>query len=178
MVQMVSKEKAIGKRHRWHFWRAIGLMLVAIGGYRTMSEWRDDHALLINATESLPNWAFVIHRNKTPALGDHIFFMPHQTALIRRHFGTKTRIFGKLVYGTPGDVVSHEGTNVLINGKPVARMKSRTRQGEQLTPGAIGPIPADCYYVGTPHKDGFDSRYAEIGPVCTRQIVGTGFPIL
>lgn len=65
-----------------------------------------------------------------------------------------------------------------INGKPVGRMKPQTRDGEPLTVGAVGAIPAGCYYVGSPHPDGFDSRYADIGFVCARQIIGIGKAIL
>ena len=87
-------------------------------------------------------------------------------------------MFGKIVYGMPGDVVAHDGAVVTINGAPIARMKLRTRAGEPLTPGAIGTIPAGCYYAGSPHPDGFDSRYAEIGFVCGRQLIGVGEPVL
>lgn len=178
MAQAVNEGHGGDCRPRWHLWGAIGLSLVAVGGNRALSEWREAHAFLINTTESLPNWAFVIHKNKGPLRGDYLFFMPPRSALVVRHFGAKAQPFGKLVYGMPGDMVSHDGATVAINGKPVARMKPRTRLGEPLTPGATGRVPAGCYYVGTPHKDGFDSRYAEIGFVCARQVIGTGFPIL
>ena len=39
-------------------------------------------------------------------------------------------------------------------------------------------IPRGCYFVGTPHKDGFDSRYAAIGWICMRRVFGTGTAIL
>jgi len=67
---------------------------------------------------------------------------------------------------------------VKVNGREVARMKAVTKLGEALTPGVTGAIPAGCYYAGTPHRDGFDSRYAEIGLVCRRQIIGVGTPVL
>jgi len=41
-----------------------------------------------------------------------------------------------------------------------------------LKAGPTGRVPDGCYYMGSPHKDGFDSRYAAIGFVCDRQIVG------
>lgn len=183
MAQTASKQAAnepfaAGWRPRWHLWGALGLSIVAIGGYRAISEWRDHHALLINTTASLPNWAFLIHKNMVPHRGDTVFFMAPANALVRRHFGAKPQPFGKLVYGLPGDSVSHDGPWVAVNGRIVARMKPRTRTGEPLTPGATGRIPGGCYYVGTPHPDGFDSRYAEIGLVCTRQLIGTGIAIL
>ena len=67
---------------------------------------------------------------------------------------------------------------VAVNGHPVAQMKPFTRFGEPLTPGATGRVPAGCYFAATPHKDGFDSRYAHIGFVCRDRLVGTGQAIL
>jgi len=57
-------------------------------------------------------------------------------------------------------------------------MKTVSRLGEPLTPGATGRVPQGCFFAATPHKDGFDSRYAEIGFICAGQIVGTGEPVL
>ena len=66
-----------------------------------------------------------------------------------------------------GNVVSEAG-----------RQKTIEVFGEPLTPGATGVVPPGCYFAATPHKDGFDSRYAEIGFVCARQVIGTGEPVL
>jgi hypothetical protein len=103
-----------------------------------------------------------------------VFFDPPPGELLRRHFGAKPQMFGKIAYGVPGDIISHIGRTVAVNGHPVAQMKPFTRFGEPLTPGATGRVPAGCYFAATPHKDGFDSRYGEIGFVCGRQIIGTG----
>lgn len=165
-------------RPRKRLWGALAVAVIGGAGLSAVSTWRDDHLLLVNATDSLPNWAFVIHRRQLPQLGQFVFFDPPHGALVRRHFGVKPQLFGKIVYGLPGDVVAHQGTLVTINGKPIGRMKPRTRSGEPLTMGATGPIPRGCYYAGSPHPDGFDSRYAEIGFVCSRQIVGVGEAIL
>lgn len=143
-----------------------------------LQQWRSSHVLLINLTQSLPNWAFLIERGRLPARGDYIFFQPPPGEMLRRHFGEKRQPFGKLVLGMPGDVVAHQGPLVTINGRPVVAMKPRTRLGEPLTPGQTGPVPRGCYFAGSAHKDGFDSRYAEIGFVCRRQIIGTGVSIL
>lgn len=134
--------------------------------------------MLINASESLPNWAFTVHRNKAPVRGDYLFFVPPPSPLIRAHFGEKPGAFGKIVYGMPGDIVEHRGLDVLVGGRVVARMKTITRRGEKLTPGPVGRVPEGCYFVATPHPDGFDSRYAAIGFVCRRQILGTGEAVL
>jgi len=165
-------------RPRKRLWAALGLTVVGSIALSALSAWRDNHVLLINVTESLPNWAFLIRRTHAASRGDFVFFDPPHGDLVRRHFGTKPQMFGKIVYGMPGDIVAHRGSIVLINGKPVARMKPRTRFGEPLTPGAEGAVPANCYFAGSPHPDGFDSRYAEIGFVCSRQIIGIGEAVL
>lgn len=178
MATVVSDPKIERWRPRKRFWAILGIAIAGmavIGGIRS---WRESHMLLINATDSLPNWAFMIRRQELPARGDYVFFDPPPSALLRRHFGAKPQMFGKIVYGVPGDVVGHRGPVVTINGAAVGRMKPRSKSGEPLTPGMVGAIPRGCYYAGSPHMDGFDSRYAEIGFVCGRQIVGVGEPVL
>ncbi|WP_176599145.1 S26 family signal peptidase [Sphingobium sp. 15-1] len=178
MAQVVSEAPALRRRPHKRLWVMLGVGLLGWAAYGAIRDWRDRHAFLINRTDSLPNWAFLIHRSQLPARGDYVFFNAPANALVKRHFGAAPPMFGKQVYGMPGDVVAHEGALVHVNGRLVARMKVRTRRGEKLTPGPTGVIPRGCYYVGTPHKDGFDSRYAEIGLICTRQIIGTGEPVL
>ncbi|MDF0544838.1 S26 family signal peptidase [Sphingobium sp. H39-3-25] len=165
-------------RPRTQLWLLFGFFAVGSIVLSAISAWRDAHLLLINTTDSLPNWAFLIQRHKMPGRGDYVFFDPPTSALLRRHFGAKPRMFGKIVYGMPGDIISHAGREVAVNGRPVARMKPFTRFGEPLTPGVTGRVPPGCYFAATPHKDGLDSRYAEIGFVCARQVIGTGEPIL
>ena len=165
-------------RPRTRLWLLFGLFIAGSVLLSAISAWRDDHLLLINTTGSLPNWAFLIQRHKLPARGDYVFFDPPPSTLLRRHFGAKPRMFGQIVYGMPGDTISHVGRQVAVNGHLVAQMKPLTRFGERLTPGATGPVQQGCYFAATPHKDGFDSRYAEIGFVCARQVIGTGEPIL
>jgi len=174
----LSDTPAPGWRPNTRLWGIFGLLAGGSLLYSAISSWRDDHVFLINTTESLPNWAFIIHRGHIPGRGDYVFFDPPAHPLVKRHFGARPHMFGKIVYGMPGDIVTHRGAYVLINGKAVAHMKPLTRFGEPLTPGATGMVPNGCYFAGTPHKDGFDSRYAEIGFVCAKQIVGTGDPIL
>ncbi|MGF7151641.1 conjugal transfer pilin signal peptidase TrbI [Sphingomonas zeicaulis] len=163
------------RKRLWALLLFVAAVFAVLGGIR---QWRNDHLFLINATDSLPNWAFVINRHEAPARGRYIFFDPPHVPLVISHFGPRPKMFGKIVYGMPGDIVAHRGADVIVAGKRVARMKPLTRKGETLTPGATGTIPQGCYYVGTPHKDGFDSRYAEIGFVCRRQVIGVGVPVL
>lgn len=133
---------------------------------------------MINSTESLPNWAFFVEKGVLPARGQYVFFRVPETALVVEHFGHGVKPFGKLVYGVAGDAVTRSGAVVSVNGKAVATLKPLSKRGEALTPGPVGRVPDGCYFVATPHKDGFDSRYADIGWVCRNQIVGTGVPVL
>lgn len=178
MAVAVSNATAAPWRPRKRLWGLCGGLVAGSVVLGAISDWRDNHALLINTTDSLPNWAFVIHRNKVPVRGEYVFFDPPPSELVRRHFGAKPQMFGKIVYGLPGDVVAHWHRAVTVNGRLVGYTKPTTRSGERLAIGPSGVIPAGCYYVGTPHKDGFDSRYAAIGFACRRQIVGTGEAIL
>ncbi|MCW2351783.1 S26 family signal peptidase [Sphingobium sp. B12D2B] len=178
MATAANNAAPVRCRPRKQLWAALLMVVIGTTCLSAISAWRDDHLLLINATNSLPNWAFVIHRQQLPRRGQFVFFDPPHGDLVRRHFGAKPRMFGKLVYGMPGDVVAHQGEVVLINGRAVGRMKPNTRSGEPLTMGAVGAIPTGCYYAGSPHPDGLDSRYAEIGFICARQIIGVGEAIL
>jgi conjugal transfer pilin signal peptidase TrbI len=159
-------------------WLVIGGLAAALAASSSLASWRDEHAILINTTQSLPNWAFWIDKHRVPQRGDFVVFKAPQTPLITAHFGKVSPPFAKRVYGMPGDVVSREGNVVRINGTEVARLKPASSRGEPLAPGPVGRIPERCYYLGTAHKDGLDSRYADIGFVCANRIIGTGDSVL
>jgi conjugal transfer pilin signal peptidase TrbI len=137
-----------------------------------------DHALLVNLSPSLPNWAFWLDKNAPIERGSLVFFEPPPSELVERHFGKGAQLFGKRVLGLPGQVVSHRGTAVYIDGRKVAERLARTRLGVPLTKGPEGAIPEGCYYTGTSHPRGLDSRYGAIGFVCRPQILGSGRAIL
>jgi conjugal transfer pilin signal peptidase TrbI len=159
-------------------WILLACCAALLAGLTTLRRWRDNHALLINASTSLPNWAFFVDRAAVPARGDLIFFSPPPSALLTRHFGANLRPFGKRVLGTGGDRVSVRGRLFMITGRPVARAKAASRLGEPLALGPVGVIPPGCYFVATAHPDSFDSRYAAIGWICRSRILGVGRAIL
>lgn len=142
------------------------------------SHFAENHALMINASPSLPYWAIWLDRSGVPARGDLIVFMPPRSDLVTRHFGAKPLPFGKRVLGVAGDRVTEQGRMFFVNGMPVALAKRTSRLGEPLALGPTGTIPRDCYFVGTEHKDGFDSRYAAIGWICKAQVIGIGRAVL
>lgn len=163
---------------RKRLWSMLALGTFAILVWQGLSAWKTSHAILLNASDSLPNWAFVLETKAPPARADLIFFRAPAGPVMQRHFGAGEHMFGKHVIGGAGDVVTREGRTFFVNGKEVATAKIQSRFGEPLALGPVGKIPFGCYYVGTDHKDGFDSRYALIGWICRDRIVGTGKAIL
>jgi conjugal transfer pilin signal peptidase TrbI len=136
------------------------------------------HALMINVSPSLPNWAIWTTKGAVPQHGDIILFVPPRSPLLQAHFGKEPKPFGKVVSGVPGDVVTRKDRAFFVNGRQVATAKPVSRRGETLALGPTGTVPKGCYFVTTPHKDSFDSRYAAIGWVCGSRILGVGRPIL
>ena len=160
---------------RLALWGGLGAAALALS---TLSAFARDHALMINASPSLPYWAVWLTRGTVPQRGDIILFDPPASSLLARHFGRQPQPFGKRVSGVPGDVVSERNRAFFVNGRLVVTAKPRSRLGEPLALGPTGRVPRGCYFVTTEHKDGFDSRYAAIGWICAPRILGVGRPIL
>ncbi|TVV74626.1 S26 family signal peptidase [Sphingomonas solaris] len=163
------------RRRRWSL---LACLAVGVPAYASVASWSESHVFLINQSSSLPNWAFLVDRHSVPKRGDHVFFDPPPSMLLKRHFGRDPQPFGKIVYGVAGDRVERRGRLFLINGNPVALAKTKTMRGEKLQAGPTGTIPRGCYFVATPNKDSFDSRYAVIGWICRPRVIGVGEPIL
>ncbi|ODU77536.1 MULTISPECIES: S26 family signal peptidase [unclassified Novosphingobium] len=157
---------------------ALALVGASLAAWQGLRDWSRHHGLFINASASLPNWAFLVELGRFPARGDVVLFDPGRDPLVVRHFGAAPRPFAKIAYGLPGDLITRHGEEVAVNGLPVARLKPFTRQGEALIPGPLGVVPRGCVFAASPHRDGFDSRYAVIGFVCRDRLLGTGKAIL
>lgn len=160
---------------RLALWGGVGAVALALS---SLSAFAGDHALMINASQSLPYWAVWLTRGAEPQRGDIILFDPPASSLLVKHFGGEPKPFGKRVSGVPGDVVTERNRAFFVNGRLVAKAKPRSRLGEPLALGPTGIVPRGCYFVTTEHKDGFDSRYAAIGWICRDRILGTGRAIL
>ena len=154
-----------------------GLLGFAVA-LQALSSWSDRHAFMINASESLPHWALFVESGQFPERGELVVFHPGDDSLTQEYFGEKPDPFTKIAYGVPGDVVARDGSDVIVNGEVIARLKPLTKRGDELHPGPLGEVPDGCVFAATPHPDGFDSRYSHIGFVCAHRIVGTGVPIL
>ncbi|MFP1132889.1 signal peptidase I [Asticcacaulis sp. W401b] len=134
----------------------------------------DDHQFFLNETESLPNWAFWVNKNElTPRRGDFFAFVPPPNPYYPAGFR-----FAKQIVGVPGDVVDVRGLDFFINGRHVGTAKTHDQRGNPVEISAQGTIPDGKYFVVTPHKDSFDSRYALIGLIDRDRLVGKAYPVL
>jgi len=156
-------------------WAGLGTATLALGATTNFAQ---THALMINASPSLPHWAIWLDCGAVPTRGDLILFDPPPSALLTRHFGAAPQPFGKRVVGIAGDVVTEKDRTFFVGGKAVAKAKPVSRFGEPLALGPTGIIPRGCYFVATGHQDGFDSRYGAIGWICARSVLGVGRPVL
>lgn len=166
-------------------WRRLGARTVLLCGLGTaalvlsaLARFSDTHALMLNLSPSLPYWAIWLEPAHAPARGQIVVFLPPRSVLLTAHFGSKPRPFAKYVTGLPGDVVTRVDRRFFVNGRYVVLAKPSSKRGELLALGPTGTLPAGCYFVATPHPDGFDSRYAAIGWICGPRILGIGRPIL
>src|SRR3546814_19838558 len=120
--------------------------------------------------------AYYFERGKAVGRGEVAFFAPPSNALVNARFGAEPPVFGKIVYGLPGDIVTHRGADVVVSwaagagheapsAQLVAKLKPVSAAGGELEPGPTGVHPNDCYYMGSTHSSGFDIRYADKGVV-------------
>lgn len=164
------------RRRRIYLTAFVGIVLFSL--WSGLRVWSEEHGFLINTTDSLPNWAFVLDTKKAPHLGALVFFRAPPSDLLRVHFGEGEHLFGKKVFGVGGDVVSRKGRAFFVNGKSVGRAKEVSKRGVPLAAGPVGTIPQGCFFVGTENPDSFDSRYEAIGWICADRIVGVGKAVL
>ncbi len=151
-------------------WAVIGALLLVQAFGVIHNRWEFG----FNETESLPFWAFVVDKShKAPQRGDYFQFLcppnPYYPANSK---------FVKHVMGVPGDLVTIRGREFFINGVSVGIAKERSQTGRVAVMAQPGVIPAGHYFMSAPHKDSLDSRYAMIGLIDQRRLVGIARPVM
>lgn len=168
MAALISKRPILKSKWLW----LCAIILVA-GGLRSAHVWSEDHFILINQTQSLPNWVFIVDKGVAPQRGDMLAFVPGPNP-----YYPEDLPFVKVVRGIPGDQVSIEGVEIAINGERLGAIKSLTGANPNVTAMDPGTIPDGQYFVWSPNPDSFDSRYKEIGYVEEIRIIGRARPLL
>ena len=154
-------------------WLWLCAIILAAGGFRSVQAWSEDHFILINQTQSLPNWVFIVDKGTLPRKGDMVAFIPGPNA----YYPDKLP-FVKIVRGVGGDKVTIEGVDIVVNGQRLGAIKSLTGANPKVTAMDEGAIPDGHYFVWSPSPDSFDSRYKEIGYVENSRIIGRARPLL
>lgn len=168
MIASISNPRL---RHKKWLWLCAIILLA--GGLRSAHQWSQDHFILINQTQSLPNWIFIVDKGMPPRKGDMVAFVPGPNP-----YYPDDLPFVKIVRGIAGDRVSIEGVEIAVNGHRLGAIKSLTGANPNVTAMDPGTIPAGHYFVWSPSPDSFDSRYKEIGYVENTRIIGRARPLL
>jgi conjugal transfer pilin signal peptidase TrbI len=147
-------------------------------GMAALLLWVLSHYIAIgpNRTGSLPIADYplilVLKDGQIPVRGELVGFYPGPN-----RFYPAGSLFVKRLLGLPGDRITYTDDTIHINGVPVATTKPVAKDGQTLTPGPVGVLPACHYFVATDHPDGYDSRYSDIGWIGCSQIVGRAYAL-
>lgn len=156
-------------------WKRVAVcaaVLVAAMGAKAALDWERSWYITFNWTESLPFWAFRVDKGAAPVVGDYIDFWPPENPYYQ------DISFVKQVVAGPGDDVVCVGRAFFVDGVQVALAKRESQDGDPLEQGPCGVVPPGHYFVVTPHKDSFDSRYEVIGHVPRSAVRGVAKPLL
>jgi Type IV secretory pathway, protease TraF len=124
-------------------------------------------------TDSLPDHFYLIRVGTLPSrIGQYVAFYPPDNRFYPHHTG-----FLKRVRGMAGDIITRQGRRFYVDGIYVGTAKTRSLGGLPLSPGPVGTLPLDTYWVWTPDTDSYDSRYADIGWIPADHVVGTAIPL-
>lgn len=156
------------------FWRWAWGISAGVVICWALAAWLKNHyEIWLNETDSLPGLAYLI--TKGPATfkrGDLIAFRGGPNKRYPDGFP-----WVKIVAGVGGDRVAATNGWYYVNDRRIGWAKPRTRFGELLAPGPTGVIPPGHYFIYTPHRDSYDSRYADIGWIKPEQVVGRAYPL-
>lgn len=148
--------------------RGFAYVLLILGAVMFQSHF----AFGLNASPSLPQRFFLIHKGELPQRGQYVAFGwlgggPYPAGVT----------FVKIIAGMAGDTVTRVDRDFFVNGTHVGQATTVSRQGEPLEPGPTGVLPAGRYYVRAPHPDSLDSRYQLTGWVSETQIIGRAYAL-
>lgn len=167
--QRASSFLDLFRHHLSTHWIAYFLVVLSFQLFST------NYLFGFNATVSLPQSVFLIHKGQPIAKGDYVAFTVPPAAA--RHFKNPKATLTKVVIGTEGDKLTVVDRVVHVNGIPVGFAKTHSLKREPLFPIEPVVIPFGYVYVMGLHKDSLDSRYDMVGLVPYTSIVGKALPI-
>ena len=87
-----ARTSSNGGRKRLTQWVAVAGLAMVLASHSALAQWQETHAFVVNASDSLPNWAFFIHDDKSPDRGDYVFFTPPKEPVARHPFRQGLRV--------------------------------------------------------------------------------------
>lgn len=151
----------------------VGVLLV---GLALLVKHNGRYEMRWNISDSLKALFFIVDTKELPKKGDYVAFNYYDKSSQLYKMGLSDApqvVFIKQVVGVEGDVVTHQGREVFVNGQSMGFAKPFSKGGRKLEVNPfVGQIPKGYYYVYTPHKDSYDSRYADIGLVSIKEVRG------
>lgn len=159
-------------RRRLFVWLARSLAFAIAFGLLLV--WSQRYVqLAVNTDVSLPDIALVlILKNEHPVLGQYVAYTAAGNG-----YKNDDVVYFKIVAGMPGDIVDVQEGDVFVGARYIGVAKRTTTDGRPLSPIAPGRIPAGYLFAAGVHVDSFDSRYAAVGLVDLRNVIGRVVPL-
>lgn len=164
---MISLSKA--RNYKKILWIALFTYLILFVVISLFSNGIGGKRFILNTTDSLPGYLYLLDENSKDLKKGNVV-----AVIVPQNPFSKNQNFLKQVWGVPNDNVSFDKLgNFFINGelKGIAK-KVTTGTQQPLIHSEPGVIKANHYFLGTPHKDSFDSRYIYIGNIHEKNIIG------
>ena len=151
-----------------------GLLLIVVITAIAGIMFQNFYKIGINQTLSLPHLFYLIEKNPSEIKRNDIieFDYYNKNGNGERFFYDNHVPFVKILAGVPGDEIMFKGDEFYINVLATGRVKELSTSGKPLTPNKSKTLGEDEYFLYTPSKDSFDSRYAYVGYVNREQITG------
>lgn len=171
MFKVEDEALILAWRRRCFQWRLIKVIVAVFAFGMALWALTPVATLGWNETTSLPGKVYAVAHMQRPNKGQLAAFYPPANPYYPREMW-----FTKIIVGVAGDVITHRGRTVLINGKEIGEAREQDSERRRALPMIEdGVIPEGYYFVWTPHPRSYDSRYADIGLVHEKRIIGRAY---
>lgn len=146
--------------------RLVTILFVLASLYMAISQFA---FLAVKVTNSIEGKLFVIWVGEQPQKNDLVMFKPKQHLVEKIGLAQWT----KGVCGVAGDVVTHKGRTVFVNGKKIGEAIAYSKlynKNMELIDDMV--IPKGYVFVCGTHEYSFDSRYKLVGLVDEKTFIG------
>lgn len=164
---MISLSKA--RNYKKILWIALFTYLILFVVISLFGNGIGGKRFILNTTDSLPGYLYLLDENSKDLKKGNVV-----AAVVPENIFKSNRNFLKQIWGMPGDKVTFDASgDFSINGSVKGTAKKFSSGSyTPLTHAKSGIIEDDHYFLATPHKDSYDSRYIYIGNIHEKNIIG------